>query len=139
MPKFEFKRITRPVDLSNYAAEYSGATFQVWVNAPRAVMADWYEMRAAYVQLIGDGQKRTSDDSGELADRDAKIVDLNTRVNAWLAVLWSQADDEQTHWTAAEVDQLVTTLSDTDPQAFAWLLNECLMTIQNYRSGERKN
>jgi hypothetical protein len=139
MPKFDFKPITRTVDLANYAPEYAGATFQVWVNAPRFVMADWYEMRSAYVQLIGDAQEQPSDDPEALADRGARFVVLNARINEWLAVLWSQADDAQTHWTAAEVDQLVTTLNDTDPQAWVWLLNACLTTIQQYRSGERKN
>jgi hypothetical protein len=139
MPKFEFKRITRPIDLADYAPEYAGATFQVWVNASRAVMADWYEMRAGYVELVREEQADPGDDPEAQAGRGARFVVLNARINEWLAVLWSQSDDEQTHWTAAEVDQLVTTLNDTDPQAWAWLLNECLTTIQNYRSGERKN
>jgi hypothetical protein len=135
MPKFEFKKITRPVDLADYAREYTGATFEVWVNPPRAVMADWYEIRAAYVDLMSEVQSTPSND--EL--RGARFVTLNARINAWLATLWSQGDDDATHWTAEEVDELVTTLNDTDPQAWVWLLNECLTTITSYRSGERKN
>jgi hypothetical protein len=139
MPKFEFKKITRTVDLSDYAREYTGATFEVWVNPPRAVLGDWYEMRAAYVELVRDAQTDPGDDPETAAGRGARFVVLNARINAWLSELWSQSDDEQAHWTPAEVNQLVDTLTDTDPQAWAWLLNECLTTIQNYRSGERKN
>jgi hypothetical protein len=139
MPKFEFKKITRPVDLSNYAAEYSGASFQVWVNPSRVVLADWYEMRAAYVELISEAQTQPSNEAMVLELRGARFVALNARINAWLATLWSQDEDADTHWTSEEVDQLVTTMTDTDPQAWAWLLNECLTVIQNYRSGERKN
>jgi hypothetical protein len=136
---FDFKPITRPVDLAQYAPEYAGATFQVWVNPPRAVMADWGEMRTAFVELVSTAQAQPVDDAEVLSERGARFVVLNARINEWLARLWSQADDPETHWTAAEVDQLVTTLNDTDPQAWAWLLNECLTTVAQYRSGERKN
>jgi hypothetical protein len=139
MPKFEFRSVTRPIDLAQYMPEYAGAVVQMWVNAPRATMAEWIEIRSAYVALIGDAPTKDLDDPEVQAVRGARFIELSGRINAWWATMWSQADDPATHWTADEVDQLVTHLADTDPQAWAWLINECLATAQAYRTGERKN
>lgn len=137
--KFQFRKITRPVDLAQYAPEYEGVVFPMWVNAPRAVTDGWHEIRAAYVALIGEAQPAGVDDAEFQEQRGARFIELNLRINAWWAMMWSQADDPATHWTPDEVDQLVSHLTDTDPQAWAWLINECLATAHAYRTGERKN
>jgi hypothetical protein len=139
MPKFEFCKITRPIDLAQYAPEYAGAVVQMWVNAPRAVIAEWGELRAAVVTMVGKMQTEDGDDPAIQAQRGDRFVELNGRMNAWWSTMWSQADDPETHWTADDVDQLVNHLTDIDPQAWAWLISTCLETVQAYRSGERKN
>lgn len=122
--RFEFKPITRPVTLADYAPEYDGATFQVWVNMPRAVMSDF---------------GRLQDDAATVQSNPIIADDVFERMCQWYATIWSQGDDPATHFTSDDVKQLINHLSDTDPQAWPWLSMRVQQTIANYRMAERKN
>lgn len=119
---FNFKPITRPLNMAEYAPEYAGAEFQVWVNMPRAVLAELRDMQEAAAIVNGE-------------DR----IDLNRRVFAWCSKVFSQSDDQSTHLTPDEVEQLVTHLIDTDPQAWPWLISRVQEIIADYRTAARKN
>lgn len=138
MPKFDFKPITRPIDLADYAPEYQGATVHVWVNMPRATLADWYALQTDAAALVDDAKRKPAVDA--LLDQSAaRWADIERHMNDWLAAAWSQHADVETHWSADDVRALSDHLVSIDPQAWYWLTTRSLAVIREYRNAERKN
>ena len=119
---FNFKAVTRLLSMGGYAPEYAGAEFHVWVNMPRAVVSEFYQLQDDASVLKGD-------------DR----ISLNQRVFNWLSKVLSQGEDQTTHVTPDEVEQLALHLIDTDPQAWPWLIGQVQTIIADYRTAARKN
>lgn len=126
MAQFNFKAVTRPVDMADYAPEYTGAIFQVWVNMPRGVLGELYQIQ----------MDRSAFGEHEPLEKHEAI---NARVYAWFSRVWSQSADKTTHITPDETEQLIKQLVDTDPNAWPWLSMRCQQVIEDYRTVERKN
>ncbi len=139
MPKFDLKPITRPIDLGDYAPEYAGATFHIWVNMPRGLLNEWYLLQRATADLVDAVRRDQTDDQAALDRRSTQWQDIDAQLNAWYARAWSQHSDADTHWTADEVRDLSDQLVSSDPQAWVWLNRQCQLTITEYRTRERKN
>ena len=139
MPKFELKPITRPVELGDYAPEYAGATFHIWVNMPRAQLNELFLLQREAADLVEAARLDPTDDLSKIDRRAALWKDIDARLNAWYARTWSQHADAATHWTADDVRELSDQLVSADPQAWYWLSRKCQATITEYRNLERKN
>ena len=97
MPKLEFPRITKPIQLSDYAQEFCEAKIDVWVNTPREIISQLRSFR-------------------EMEDAE---------VFAWLSRVWGEAwpvNEVEAIWTYSNekdpafwnwlVEQTVTHLMD---------------------------
>jgi hypothetical protein len=117
--KINFPRITRPLDLGEYAPEMQGQSLQVWVNPlPDDVtgMLDNYKL-----SLSGNGKGETA---------------WSAHVEA-LSVLLSQGGDD-THLSPADLQELRDGTIKTDPAFWPWLINGVMDRINAYRSIRKK-
>ncbi len=137
MSRFAVPTITRPVDLGAYAPEYAGAVCEMWVNPPRARILEWQSIRARVAALVEEAQGTPSEDPVVLEERGRRWLAANEEIAAWWSQMWSQHADGATHWTPSEVKELVTHLSDRDPEAWRWLLDTCLRLIYHYREEKK--
>jgi len=148
--KIELRRITRPVRLGDYAEEYGEEVVQVWVNPSRAKRLE--------LQAIGEASAQARDRLAELAngvDGEASdeqrqaVVDEVTAINeefdaltdslaAWYADIWSQHPNEETHWAAEDVSELVAACLENDPAFWSWLQGETMRLIREHRDGIKK-
>lgn len=133
---FEFKPITRKIDLADYDPAYTGAIFDVWVNLPRVKFAEFYAIRQETIKQINTAQANPTEDEATLDERGEILIELNKRLCGWFADVWSKGAEA---WDAEKVQALMEHLLDTDPQAWTWLIRTTEQTIVDYRQGNRKN
>ena len=140
--KFEIKPLVRPICLSEYAEEYGEQVIWVWVNQPRAV-------RVAHAEIVSDfegvvEERRVLTESGDEVDDQAvaehgeKLDELSRRLYGWFADVWSRHPDEETHWTADDVDEMVDACLDADPRLWSWIQSEHWRLITEHREGVKK-
>lgn len=135
--KFDFAKITLPLDMGGYNETYAGTILHVWVNPPRKVMDEQRVLLLDYARIIKAEQETPGAANGGLL---GKFLGLNPLVRAqkkqheWLAQLWSQDTDKESHWTAKRVEQLF----DTDPLLYAWLTRESVKLLESYRAEKKK-
>jgi hypothetical protein len=121
---FNFPKITREMRLGDYAPEYAGAVFDVWVNPPRKRLTEFYLRFGALNTDRLDEQQS---------------AELNDWLNQWLSEFWSQGLDPVNRLTPADVQLLSEHLMDIDPRAWQWLIENTLSIIALYRDTHRKN
>ena len=133
--KIELPKITRAMALGDYAPEMVGVEIVVWVNPPRAFLAEFFEASEAagalQQEIVAAGPERD-------ADFVEKAKVSATRVYGWWAEEWSQGP-EGTQWTAGEIEALVEHSRDTDPGLWTFLMNRTWTLIREHREIARKN
>ncbi len=113
---FEIPRITKPLELKDYAEELEGMVIQVWVNQPQERLSLFDEL-----------------------DRDEKGLE---DVCAWLAESWEWFDndgDERKSVNAKDVSAFQEECSETDPALFTFVTVRTIEMIGEHRRFERKN
>lgn len=133
---FEFKPITRVIDLAQYDAAYEGAKFEVWVNLPRSKLAEWYAIKQETLSQITLAQSDPTTDDKVLEARGQRWIELSNKLCEWYAEVWSKGAET---WEPERVNELMEHLLDTDPQAWAWLITQTQQAITDHREGHRKN
>lgn len=111
-------KIVRPLELSGYAPELDGVRIYVWVNPPRALLAELVD--------------RVAEDAEDVEARLRRAYEI-------ISTLWSQGADAETHWTAAEVERLIREKLDTDPSLFPWLREQTFSLIAAHRNAQKKS
>jgi len=76
--------------------------------------------------------------TAELEELAEEFEQLTVPLYAWYAAVWSQHDDEETHWTADDVAELVRACQDADPALWSWLQDETLRLMREHRDGIKK-
>lgn len=89
--KLEIPKVIARVDLGEYADALAGQYLLVWVNPTLDVL-------------------RKHDELVKTGDENA--------LNDWYAVVWSQGEAEETHWTAREIVDL----QEKDPALLSWMV-----------------
>lgn len=140
--RFEIKPLVRPIHLSDYAEEYGDEAIWVWVNLPRSLRVAHAEIVRDF-EVVVDERKalaETPDDvTEEAVDEHARKLDgLSRRLYEWFAVVWSQHPDEDTHWTADDVDRMVDACLDADPRLWSWIQDEHWRLVNEHRDGVKK-
>lgn len=148
--RIELRRIMRPVCLRDYAEEYGDEVIQVWVNPSRAKRLELQALGEASAQardrlneLARQGTEDLTEEerqqlTAELEELAGEFDNLALPLYAWYADVWSQHDDEDTHWTADEVAELVRACQDADPALWTWLQDETLRLMREHRDGIKK-
>lgn len=139
MARFEFPAITREMNLADCAPEYAGAVFDVWVNAPKKTISEFYRIQRLMVNATTESLKNPTEDEAELKRRGQRVLDLNQEMMDWLALMWSKGENSERHWTAEEVNTLCNHLLDTHPAAWQWILEHTLDTIAQFKNETTKN
>jgi hypothetical protein len=135
--KLEFSKTTLPLDLGGYNQTYAGTIVHVWVNPPRKVMDEQRMLLLDYARIIKAEQEAPGAANGGML---GKLFGANPLARAqkkqheWLARLWSQSADEESRWTAKEVEELF----ETDPLLYAWLTRESVKLLESYRAEKKK-
>lgn len=74
--KLDIPKVVARVDLGEYAPEFNGQVFCIWLNPT-------LEILRKHNELVKGGDEAA--------------------LNEWYAVMWSQAAEPETHWTGREV------------------------------------
>lgn len=130
--KISIPKIIRPLRLAEYAPEYGEAQVQVHVNPSRETLHKVIHARRSIAALAEKG-------AGEAPEKYLKELEkLVKQITGWVAEIWSQGEDAETHWTIEEVDQIIQHSADTDPALWPWLLNSTLDLILEHREAAKK-
>lgn len=122
--KIEIPVIVRPLSLLDYAPEID-VTMQVWVNPPRALLMEYYDILNTISSVIKQEQDADAADNAGFA------------LMGWLAKVWS-AGAEDTRWTAEDVAALWERCKDTDPALWAWVTSRTAEMIFEHRANAKK-
>lgn len=142
----EIKKIIRPLDLREYAAEME-IEIEVWVNPPRGMLIEYDGLVEAAKNLTTEHTDATEGkreeekeeisvgiDPTEIARRLEEIGGAQMEL---IARLWSQGPEE-TRWTVEELRELVEKSMDTDPGLWRWLVRKTFRMISEHRAGQKK-
>lgn len=129
--KFEIPRITRALNLAEYAPEWQSLAIHVWVNPPMKLLQEYDQALATARQAIKDGLV-------EGYSAEEAILKVASDLKRIFAELWSQGP-EDTHWTPEEVEQLVAETAETDPGLWLWLRNRSIELIKAHRQQIKKD
>lgn len=148
--KLEIKRIVRPLQVREYAEEYGDEVVWVWVNPPRAFRMRLYELADEF-GAVRDRLEELAKAEAEKAEADAEanaettnpeaesmgeeVERITGELHAWWAELWSQSRDEETHWTAEEVGELIEAARDSDPKLWDFLQERSMELSNDHRAG----
>jgi hypothetical protein len=138
--KLKIAKILRPLDLGEKAAEYSGQSIQVWINPSLEFLKERDGFILEYAgknKLLEEARiKQVQDLEGHVQEfaawLDGEFTDKN---HAWFARLWSQAENADTYWTLAEVNEL----KRADPALLDWMKSRSIEMIAEYRRAEKKS
>ena len=104
---FNIPKILKRVDMAGYTEELSGKFLCVWVNLPLKLLREHAELT-----------KLPAETDAPISE--AAQNDVNKKIYAWYAQVWSQDGDAETHWTAKEIEAL----NDADPAFVSWMMRE---------------
>jgi hypothetical protein len=124
-----FKKITRKIDLREYAPEME-TEIETWVNPPRGKL-DAFDSLSAGVREARELAKTDLEAAGEL------LNELGRKQQEWLREMWSQGA-ETTRWTSEEIERLAAHCMENDPSLWQWLIARTLGLITDYRAGQKK-
>ena len=143
--KIEIKPLVRPVYLREYAEEYGDEAIWVWVNPPRLLRLEHWDIvkdfqavvddRTALIEALEEGAEPDAD---AVASLDQQIEELSRRLYGWFAKLWSKHDDADTHWTAGDVEGMVEACLDSDPRLWDWVQDRHWELVREHREGVKK-
>lgn len=130
--KIEVPKMTRPVDLGEYAGEMAGQVVYVWVNPREELLDEYFSVQRAILQEMekSEKEKKYVPDQKFLESQSARIREI-------IAELLSQGP-EATRWTAEEVSALVLSTAETDPQLYPWLIEKIFEKIVEHRKQRKK-
>jgi hypothetical protein len=130
--KIDVPKITRPVDLGDYAEELRGKTLFVWVNPPVSLLSEYFSLQDAIKREVeqAEADENHVPDSKALESQAARIREI-------LAELLSQGPLEL-RMSADEVSELLLQTADTDPQLYPWLVNAIFAKIGEHRMRQKK-
>lgn len=145
--KIAIPKVLRPVHLADYDEAYGDETVWMWVNPPRATKLKFYEMAEEFARIRSQVTELVENDGGEgdsqkaeaLPPLFARLEELGGELYAWWAEMWSQHQDEESHWTQEEVTELVTAALDADPGFWDFLQESSLDAMQEYREQKKRN
>lgn len=139
MAKFKVPKIVRPIELSAYASEFEGAQIWMWVNPPRSVIIESQVLRGDLIEVLEDRTELPEDADEEQTTQLAERMDeANTMMLVWWAKMFSQARNEDTHWTEEELRELATESVDTDPELWAWIQKTGYQLMIDHRQNQKK-
>lgn len=134
--KFNIPTIVKSVDLGEYDQAYKGQEIWMWVNPPK-------RMRREFDQINKDIRDAVKSLLEELTDEEKQqikeeVEKLQAQQAAWWAEMWSQHEDEETHWSVEDVQILLEESADKDPQLWNFLTETSLERLKEHIIGNRK-
>lgn len=64
----------------------------------------------------------------------SEIDVINQKIFVWLAEMWSQHENIESHWSVSEIQ----TVYDADPTLYAWLTRQTIELMSEFRTGQKK-
>lgn len=137
--------ITEVIELSGFAEAYRGQRITVWVNPARMplVQLDPQILPLVVLHLLEEqlgldagiltvAAETPRDELEQISDRTQAFC-VRLVIDTWLAEVWSQGTDPETHWTWRQVRRLC----EQDPKLYSWAMLQTLQRIQRYRTNSR--
>ncbi len=126
---------TWPIDLAEFAEAYRGQVVHVCVDGSHEELIDARSVDRTAQRMAGLFMELYKPDTWQLliahpnAQTAAEWQRVEKEIFAWLADLWSQHADPETHWSAAQIE----VLSDADPALYRWLVQRSMARLQEHR------
>ena len=135
--KIQIKKVVRPLDLADFAPEYD-AVIWIWVNPTRAKIMEREEIRGSMELAFKSLKETKEDDVDKLKKIAEKISENNTRFYGWLAEIWSQGKESETHWTQEEVKVLAEALIEDEPALWTYIQTRTFEMFADHRESHKK-
>jgi len=148
MKKFKIPKIIRRLELSEYAPEYEGHYFDVFVNPSRDKRVDFFanvresELLTERVKMLGMKPEDAPDDwkpnREEIDKITAALVRMNEAILGWWAYVWSQGENEADHCTVDEVRAFLDECRESDVGLWLFVTQKTSEMILNHAAGVKK-
>lgn len=136
--KFNIPKIIKPLEMSEYDEAMAGLALQVWVNPPRGVHNEYWEIQSELLRLSREMDKLIklkNPDNKKIAVLDKEIDKNNQGVFAWFANLWSQSEDSDSHVSVEEIEAM----TEEDPIIWRFMTHKTMKLISEHQENIRKN
>lgn len=124
--KFNIPRIYEPMNLGEYSEALNGQRLWVWVNPPRSIMEEYFDLVVHNAPVPGPLQRMKNLMSGGDGRKD---------LVGWFAKIWSE--DGRTP-TDEDVTEFAQELSEADPALWDFLVQKSFVTIGEHREAAKK-
>lgn len=131
--KIKFPKLIRSFSLSEYAPEMQEQIF-VWVNPSGTFLLALMDKLREYIE---QGKSETPKKQGK---KNKPPKNGNEKLRLYLeglSELLSQGAPE-THWSASELELMITETAETDPQFWVWFNDRILTEIKEHRNTQKK-
>lgn len=127
----------RPIRLAEFLPEFGDQVVYVWVNPPRDVLirrAEQIKRAVSIRKQLGELKGLTDDQSKALVESLAKDLEqVGEQMIVWLAEIWSQHAEPETHFSVEDVKALANASIDQEPELYAWLIGQTMKLIAEHR------
>lgn len=136
-------KVIKPLDLADFAPEYQ-AILHVWANPPKIKVQELIANMEASLAALSEIPRSVNEPGTSEADKEKAraalncLTELGEQKMAWLAEIWSQGPDPETHWTVEEIRTLIEETTDDEPRLYPWLVQHTQEIITEWRAGQKK-
>lgn len=144
--RFDIPKVIKPFEMSLYDMAMDGHVLQVWVNPPRGIQNEFYEIRARIqgtakefeehlekLREAPEGEKAVLAQQTDMINEKARSV--NDQLFGWYADILSRHSDPETHVEA----EMLRSWSDADPAFWRFVAEGVQALIRDHQTGVQKN
>lgn len=148
MKKFKIPKIIRTLDFKDYAPEYNGHSFDVWVNPSQSERVAFSQVQREIDRLknrLGKLSTPPEDAPDDWQPNDKEIGTINADVQKlggkavdWWALIWSQGEDEASHASPDEVREFMDLCLEDDFGLWLFVTGQSMQMIFDHAAGAKK-
>jgi hypothetical protein len=159
MPKYNLihKPITKELNLSEFD-ENQDFVFHVWVNLPMKMIRRRNKLTIESLEALRETETIANriNETAKETDKakkaaqvvknaaakklvEARVKKANRAEAEFFTEIWSQGEDEETHWTVDDFQEWQKELTEENPGLWRWVLRATNALINTHREGYLKN
>jgi hypothetical protein len=137
MNRTSIPNAVRPIRLAEFLPEFGEDVIWVWANPTQELLVRRTEQirRAISVreQLIALKPLTDEDSQARVIALGKEMEQVGEAMMAWLAEIWSQHEDPETHFSLEDVKALANESMEREPALYGWLIDQTMRLIAEHR------
>lgn len=144
--RFDIPKVIKPLNMNAYDMSMDGFELQVWVNPPRGIQNQFYEIRGnlqrtakQFDEMLEELRDAAEEEKEILASQldmlNEKVRAVNDQIFGWYADILSRHSDESTHVTIEELREV----ANEDPALWKFIAEGAQALIREHQMGVSKN